>query len=210
MHLSRKLLLSAAAVAAAASIAGLGTYATFTGTTSASHTVSSGTLTIALGTAGGTANRLTIGASNIVPGDSLQRRVDLTNSGNVNLAAITLTTTAGSNNLLSSDATNGLQMKIERCSGTLGWRESATTPYTYTCDSLTPGDNLGTRASVLAQRAIVGSSLALTGMNALTAGGSDDMVLTTTLPSTADNTFQSLSNAITYTFNATQRAAAAQ
>ena len=69
------------------------------------------------------------------------------------------------------------------------------------------GDNTGTRSTVLARRAIVGSSLALTGMSALTAGNTDDMVVTVDLPSTADNTFQTKSATIQYTFTATQRAA---
>ena len=77
----RKLLVSLAIVAAAASIAGLGTFATFTSSTSASQSVSSGTVTIALGATGAATNRLTVGASNIAPGDTIQRSVDLINSG---------------------------------------------------------------------------------------------------------------------------------
>src|SRR5437016_747902 len=45
----RKALWSLAAVGAAASIAGLGTYASFTGTTSASQATTAGTITVALG-----------------------------------------------------------------------------------------------------------------------------------------------------------------
>lgn len=193
----KKILLSLAAVGAAASIAGLGTYATFTSSTSASDAIASGTVAIALGTGGSADNRLTIGATGLVPGDSLQRRVKLTNaSGNENLASITLTTTASPSTLLDTDATNGLQMKIERCAGT--WTESAV-PYTYTCS--------GAKSDVLAQRAIIGSTLALTGMVALTNGSTDDMVVTATLPSTAGNTFQTLSSTISYNFTGTQRAA---
>jgi len=88
----RKLLVSLAIVAAAASIAGLGTFATFTSSTSASQSVSSGTVTIALGATGAATNRLTVGASNIAPGDTIQRSVDLINSGSIDLSGITLTT----------------------------------------------------------------------------------------------------------------------
>jgi spore coat-associated protein N len=73
----RKLLVSLAVISAAASIAGLGTFATFTSSTSASQSVSSGTVTIALGATGASTNRLTVGASNIAPGDTIQRSVDL-------------------------------------------------------------------------------------------------------------------------------------
>jgi len=204
---SKKLLLSLAAVGVAAGIAGLGTFATFTSSTNASEAISSGTVSINLGTAGGSANRLTIGASGLVPGDTIQRRVQLTNpSGNQALASITLTTTATPSNVLTTDATNGLQMKIEKCAGTLGWHETVNgSVYTYTCDQSSPGDNAGARTTVLAQRAIIGSTLSLSNMSALAANSSDDMVVTVSLPSTADNTFQTLSSTVTYTFNATQR-----
>lgn len=207
---TKALLLGVSGVAIAGSMAGLGTFASFTGTTSASQTIASGTVAIALGSAGTADNRLTIGASGLVPGDSVQRRVKLSNaSGNENLASITLTTSASTSSLLDTDATNGLQMKIEKCAGTVGWTESAT-PYTYTCDSLVAGDGLGTRSSVLASRAVIGSNLALSGMSAVTAGTTDDMVVTVSLPSAADNTFQTKSSTILYTFTGTQRAATAK
>lgn len=206
---TKKLLLSLAAVGVAASIAGLGTYATFTDTasTTSDPTISTGTVDINLGAEGTADNRLSVGASGLVPGDSLQRRAKLTNAGNQNLASVVLTTSASASSLLTTDATNGLQMKIEKCTGTIGWTESIGAPYTYTCDAAVPADNLGVRSTVLASRAIIGADLALTGMSSLTAAGSDDMVVTVTLPSTADNTFQGLSSTIDYTFSATQRAA---
>ncbi|MEW6473981.1 MAG: TasA family protein [Actinomycetota bacterium] len=211
---TRNLLLSLIAIGATASIAGLGTFATFTSTTSAAQSISSGTVAITLGAAGSADNRLTIRATSLVPGDSLQRRVKLTNTaGNENLASITLgtvDTTTDPDTVLSTNATNGLQMKIEKCGGALGWTESALTPYTYTCDSLIAGDNAGTRTTVLARRAIIGSSLALSNLSALTAGNTDDMVVTVDLPSTADNTFQTKSATIEYTFTGTQRAGGAK
>lgn len=206
MSTSRKILLSVGAVGLAAGIAGLSTFATFTDTAAGSHTIASGTVDINLG-ASGVDNRLSVGATGMVPGDSLQRRAKLTNAGTQDLASVTLTTTASPSSLLDTDATNGLQMKLEKCAGALGWLESATTPYTYTCNSVTAGDNLGTRTTVLARRAVIGATIALASMSSLTAAGTDDMVLTVDLPSTTGNTFQNLSSTITYTFNATQRAA---
>ena len=61
-------------------------------------------------------------ASGLAPGDSF----DLANQGSLNLSAITLTTTATVTSLLDTDATNGLQMTIARCSTT--WTESGTSP----------------------------------------------------------------------------------
>ena len=99
-----KLLASAALLAAAAGAAGLGTFGSFTSTTSASESVSSGTVAIALGTAGTAANRLTVAATGVVPGDTIQRAVTLSNSGDQALSAITLTTTATTTSLLDTDA----------------------------------------------------------------------------------------------------------
>ncbi len=206
MKKSRKILLSIAAVGTAASIAGLGTFATFTDSDSATHTISSGTVNINLGAAGPD-NRLNVGATGLVPGDTLQRRVKLTNAGSENLASVTLTTVATTSSLLDTDATNGLKMKIEKCTGALGWRESVSTPYTYTCDALVAGDNAGVRSTVLARQAIIGSTLALSGMSSTTAGATDDMVVTVDLPSTAGDSFQGLTSTVQYTFDATQRAA---
>lgn len=195
-----RMLLSLAALGLAASIAGLGTYATFTSTTAATQTVSSGTVVIALG-ATGTANRLTVNATNIVPGDTMQRSADLSNTGNQNLASITLSTTATVSSLLDTDTTNGLQMVIDRCS--VPWSEAGTSPaFTYTCS--------GTTTSVLATRAIIGTNLALNNLNSVTAGALDHLRVTLTFPSIAGNTFQSLSSTIVYTFTGTQRAATNQ
>ncbi len=195
-----KLLASVAVLGAAASIAGLGTYATFTSSASASHTVSSGTVTVALG-AVGAANRLTVNATNIAPGDTMQRAFNLSNSGNIDFtAAPTLTTSTSPSSLLDTDGTNGLQMQIDKCS--VAWTEAGSSPaYTYTCS--------GSTSAVLASRAVVGSAISLSNVSDLVTAGSgpDYLKLTLTLPSGAGNTFQGLSSTLTYAFNATQRAA---
>jgi len=193
---TRKLLASVAVLGAAASIAGLGTFATFTSSTSASHTVSSGTVTIALGATGASTNRLTVGATAIAPGDTIQRSVDLINSGSLDLASVTLTTTAPTSSLLDTDATNGLQMVIDKCS--VAWTESGP-PFTYTCG--------GTTSSVLTTRPVIGSALALTNLSSLTSGTTDHLRVTLTLPSGAGNTLQNQSSTISYAFTGTQRAA---
>ena len=193
---SKKLLATVAVLGAAASIAGLGTYATFTSTTSQSHAISSGTVTIALGTTGASTNRLNIGASGLAPGDTIQRSVDLINSGSLDLASVTLTTTAAPSSLLDTDATNGLQMVIDKCS--VAWTESGP-PYTYTCG--------GTTSSVVASRAVIGSAMALSSLGVTTAGATDHLRVTLTLPSGAGNTLQNQSSTISYAFTGTQRAA---
>jgi predicted ribosomally synthesized peptide with SipW-like signal peptide len=195
---THKLLATVAVLGAAASIAGLGTYATWTSTTSENHTISSGTVTIALGAQGAATNRLNIGASGLAPGDTVQRSVDLINQGSIDLASVTLTTTAPTSSLLDTDATNGLQMVVDKCSQ--AWSEAGTAPaYTYTCG--------GTTSSVLASRAVIGSNLSLSNLGSTTAGATDHLRVTLTLPSAADNSVQGKTSTINYAFTGTQRAA---
>ena len=195
---THKLLATVAVLGAAASIAGLGTYATWTSTTSENHTISSGTVTIALGATGAATNRLNVNASALAPGDTVQRSADLTNSGSIDLASVTLTTSASPSSLLDTDATNGLQMVIDKCSQ--AWTEAGTAPaYTYTCG--------GTTSSVLASRAVIGSNLSLSNLGVTAPGATDHLRVTLTLPSGAPNTLQNQSSTITYAFTGTQRTA---
>lgn len=60
---------------------------------------------------------------------------------------------------------------------------------------------------MLASRAVIGSALALANLGSLTAGATDRLRLTLTLPSGAGNTFQGLSSTIAYAFTGTQRTA---
>src|SRR5215468_1281281 len=186
---ARKLLLTLAALGAAASIAGLGTFATFTSSTSTSNTIASGTLTLTA-----PFSRLGTGASPIAPGDTMQRAIDLSYSGTISFASATLTTSASPTSLLDTDATNGLQIAIDKCSQ--AWTEAGP-PYTYTCG--------GSTSTVLASRALIGSGLALSNLT-LTAGATDHLRVTLTFPSGAGNTLQNQSSTVSYTFSGTQRA----
>jgi len=196
----RKLLLTLGALGVAGALAGMGTFATFTATTSASQSVSSGTVVIALGSTGAATNRLTVNAAGVVPGDTIQRSFDLSNTGSQDLASIALTTSASPSSLLDTDATNGLQMVIDRCS--VAWTESGSSPaFTYSCS--------GSTTTIVTSRAVIQSSLSLAGLSALTAAGTDHLRLTLTFPGTAGNTFQGLSSTLTYSFLGTQRAGTA-
>jgi spore coat-associated protein N len=185
----RKLLLSIAALGAAASIAGFGTFATFTSSTSASHTIASGTLSLTA-----PFSRLGTGASPIAAGDTMQRAVDLSYSGSISFGSATVTTSATTSSALDTDATNGLQIAIDRCSQ--AWTESGP-PYTYTCG--------GSTSSVLASRALIGSNVALSNLT-LTAGVTDHLRVTVSFPSAAGNTLQNQSSTVSYTFTGVQRA----
>jgi spore coat-associated protein N len=194
----KRIVLSIALVMLAAGMIGLGAFATFTSTTSASHSVTTGTVTIALGATGASTNRLNVDASGVAPGDTMQRSFDLINQGSLDLASITLTTSAPTSSLLDTDATNGLQMVIDRCS--VAWTEAGSSPaFTYTCS--------GSTSTVLASRAVIGTNLALANLGALSAGVTDRLRLTLTLPATADNSFQTKTSTLQYSFTGTQRAA---
>ncbi|MDP2772526.1 MAG: hypothetical protein Q8O61_03135, partial [Nocardioides sp.] len=76
---------------------------------------------------------------------------------------------------------------------------------TLSCDG-------GSVTTVIAARPVAGANLDLapvkTALN--TAGAKSELRLTLSLPTTADNTFQGLSDAVKFTFDATQRAAQAR
>ena len=194
MRLSlQKIVLSIAVLGAAAAIAGLGTFATFTSSTSATHTIASGTLSLTA-----PFSRLGTGASPIAAGDTMQRAIDLNYAGSIAFSTVTLTTSASPSSLLDTDATNGLQMVIDKCS--VAWTESGP-PYTYTCG--------GSTSSVLGSRALIGTDLALSNLT-LTAGATDHLRATITFPSAAGNTFQNQSSTLSYAFTGTQRAGQSQ
>jgi hypothetical protein len=202
---TKKVLLSVAALAATAGIAGVGTYANFTGSTSASQTVSTGTMTLALG-ASGPSNRLSVNASGFAPSDSMQRAVNLSVSGTVGLASINLTTTdtTATPTILSTDATDGLQIKVDRCP--VAWAETAVgSGFTYTCAA---------PVAVIARTSVVGAARAMNNM-LVAAGDINYLRVTIDLPSTADDTFQNTvaspkSATISELFTGVQRAGISQ
>ncbi len=198
-----KVLASTVLLGAAASVAGLGTFGTFTSTTSASASVASGTVKIDVGAgaATGGVNRLSVAATGLVPGDTVSRALTLGNTGDQALAGIGLTTTASPSSKLDTDATLGLQLSVEACSAAWNESGSATTGYTYSCPTT------ATRSTVLASRPVIGSTPALGNLTALTAGKTDNLVVKMTLPEAADNTFQGQSSTFSFSFTGTQRGA---
>ena len=173
--------------------------ATFTSTTNVSQPVASGTVAFAPIATSAAGQRLSVAATDIAPGDTIQRAVTLTNTGSVDMlpGSVNLTTTASPSSLLDTGA-NGLTMTIDKCS--VPWTESAA-PYTYTCS--------GTTTSTLASRPVIGSSIALSGLTT-TAATPNHLRVTLTLPAAADNTYQGQSSTIGYVFVGQQRAATAR
>lgn len=206
---TKKLLLSLGVLGTACGIAGLGTFATFTSTTSASQTVTAGTVAVSLGAAGTSANRLTVNATGLVPGDTISRAVQLTSTSSDPLGSVSITTSATVSSLLNTDTTNGLKLTVQRCS--TAWTENATLApaYTYTC----PGSSsyvlgaAGTSGGV----AVIQTAAPLPGLAALSAAGSvDNLMVTLYLPTSAPNTMQSASSTLQFSFTGTQRAGTAR
>ena len=194
---SRKVIGSLAVVGTAAAVAGLGTFGTFTDSTApVSTTVQTGTVDINLAQPSG-AVTIPATVSGFVPGDSMTRAVNLSNNGTSALSSISLGSTSTASNALVTDATNGLQLSVKACS--VAYIGVGTT--TPTCS--------GTERSLYSGAAVVASS-ALTGLSSMNAGGTDYLVFTVSLPTTAGNAFQGLSAPLSITFTGVQRNAAAQ
>jgi hypothetical protein len=118
-----------------------------------------------------------INISNLVPGDTANRTVTLTNTGNTGFTytgAISSTATTA----LWTDTTNGLQVTVHR---------GATLLYTGAL-----------------------KNLALAASGTIAAAGTDTLTFDFSLPSTAGNSMQTLSQDFTITYTATQLAGTAR
>jgi spore coat-associated protein N len=189
-----KAIVSGGLIALTAAGVGGAAFAAFTATSTASQAQSSGTMSFADISASAAGQRLSVDATNIAPNDTIQRAVTLENTGSIDMLSASLTTVATTTSALDTDATNGLQMVVDQCS--VPWTESAF-PYVYTCG--------GTTTTVVASRPVIGSGVALPGIDT-TAGAANHLRVTLTFPGTAGNTLQDLDSVIDFTFDGVQRA----
>ncbi len=224
----RKIALSIALLLAAAAALVGGAFATFTDSVTAGpQAITSGTIKLAVGPV----NDVATGATNIAAGDWISREADL-NSTAATIAdkEITLKFSAPvTHSLLNEDPTNGLQVSVQSCSEAWKRKEGAKPPaFEYTC---TPGAkevkiNGAATASV---SALETTAEPLTPLNSLATGGQDYLVFKLELPATAPGNLgehaacsgalggtektenlEGCSSTLTYTFQATQRAAIPQ
>ncbi len=196
---TRKVIGSLAIVGTAAAVAGLGTFGTFTdSTTPVSTTVQTGSVDINLAQPGG-AVAIPATVSGFLPGDSMSRAVNLSNNGSSALSSITLSSSSTASNALVTDGVNGLQLTLKSCS--VAYTQNGTTAPTYTCS--------GTEKTVYSGPAVQTNSV-LSGLNSTAAGGTDNLVFTVSLPTSAGNTFQNLSAPLSITFTGVQRNGSAQ
>lgn len=182
-------------VGMAGSTVSYGTFATFTAqATSSGNTFSTGSLTLTTLPADLSARFST---SNLKPGDSVPRQIQITNpAGNINATLslqVTSTTTA---TLLSTDTTNGMRFSIDECS--VAWTGADGTALTCSGGTLT--------SNVVADRAIITPAGTALTPAALNSGTTRYFRVTPRLPDTAGDTFKALSETFTFTFTATQLA----
>ena len=111
---TRTVLGSLAVLGSAAAVAGLGTFGTFTdSTTPISTQVASGTVSIDLTQPAAPIPAVTTG---LLPGDSIARTVTLRNDGDSPLSSVALGVTTTNPSVLTTDTVHGLQLALQSCS----------------------------------------------------------------------------------------------
>jgi hypothetical protein len=184
-------------LAAAAAVAGLGTFGTFTdSTTPISTNVASGSVSIDVSQQGYTVPVTTAG---FVPGDSMTRAVDLVNDGTSPLGQVSLASSATTASVLTSDATNGLQLSVRSCADAWTQGGTAAAP-TFSCS--------GPVTTLYSGRAVMDAPLA--GVASLQPGRVDHLVFSLTLPASAGDSFQTKSATLGLTFTGVQRGGTAR
>ena len=116
-----------------------------------------------------------ISITNLVPGDTANRTVTITNSGNAGFTYVGAASATAATALW-TDTTNGLQVSVKR---------GATVLYTGAL-----------------------KNLAIPASGTIAPAGTDTLTFDFSLPTTADNTFQTLTQDFTITYTATQLAGA--
>jgi hypothetical protein len=194
---ARKIVASVGVLGAAVAVAGLGTFGSFTDSTTPIATqVATGTVSINVTQPGAT---IPVTTSGFVAGDSISRAVDLVNDGSAALSQVSLASVATVPSILTTDATNGLRLTVEDC--TVPWTQGGTAQSpTYTCG--------GGLSSPYSGRAVMDSPLG--SVASLAAGGVDHLLLNVSLPSSAGNTLMGQSSTLGLTFTGVQRDGAAR
>ena len=186
---------SVGVLAAAAAVAGLGTFGAFTDSTAAlDSNVATGTVSIDLGAPAQQIDFPDV-AGGWQPGDRSFMVVDLVNTGTSALSSVTLDVSAATSSLLDTDTTNGLQLTIDGCDS--AWD---TTGGQYSC--------AGTVTHHYTGPVVLSEELA--GAASLVPGGVDHLLATVALPETAGNEFMGARTELGILFTGTQRTGTAR
>ncbi|NYD58568.1 hypothetical protein BKA08_002806 [Nocardioides marinisabuli] len=193
---------SVALVAGATAVAGLGTFGSFTSSTDAAEVVSSGETKIEL--AGQGAQGLDVAAVNLVPGDTVERAVQLTRAGTTEgfgSVALSTTSAAATPSILTTNAKDGLQLSIDQCA----------TPWVKAADSKRM-TCAGPVTSVLSSVPVIAANRDLAKVTETLNGETkvSNLRITLALPQAANNDFQLKTDTVKFVFDATQRAAEAR
>lgn len=190
-----KLLGSATLIAAAAGVAGLGTFGAFTSTTAVDQQVSSSDVTLSTATE---ASPLGVPVAGFIAGDAIHKSVTLVRSGE-QFGTINLTTTAAASSVLTTDTALGLQMAVDQCS--VAWVKAGPTGE-LTCS--------GTQTVALASRPAVSPLAPLaSGVSAAlnaSAGAKAYLRVSLNLPLLATDAFENKTATVNFQFDATSRA----
>ena len=190
-----KVIGSVGVLAAAAAVAGLGTFGAFTDSTAAlDSSVGTGTVSIDLA-----APAQEIDFPHVdggwQPGDRSFMVLDLVNTGTSALASVDLQVTALTSSVLDADRTNGLQLTIDGCDQ--AW---STVGGVYSCSGSVTHHYTG--PVVLHEQLPAAASLE--------PGGRDHLLATVTLPQTAGNGFMGARSELGILFTGTQRTGTAR
>ena len=192
---ARKVAGSVAVLGDAPAVAGLGTYSTFTDSTSPVTTgVGTGVLSLDLTGHGGAAVTAPFEGGALLAGDSVSRPLDLVNDGTTAFGSVTMRMSATSSSVLDTDAANGLQLEMQQCA--VAWTRGAGS---WSC---APGAGTVYSGPMVVTRA-------LTGAASLTPGGVDHLLLTASLPASASSSsYQGRASTLSLVFDGVQRAGA--
>jgi hypothetical protein len=182
-------------------------WAAFAGTATVSQSASSaGDLKLTI-PASGASNRMSIDVSDLYPGVSRYRVIDLTIAGSLDYADLYMMDHCSSQScgsLITNTGNKGIQLTVDRCS--VAWTEAGSSPdYTYSCG--------GTQANVLASDNLLAfltdpaEKDFITANMLLTAGSVNHLRFTFTLPTTALAAMQSQTGTMQFTFEGDVRAA---
>lgn len=186
-------------------LVGSSVFASLTATaTSTSQSVSTGTLKFtqaASGVAGLTAGFATA-VTSVAPGDTINRFIDITNGGTLAGQNVTLKVVDGTPTVLTTDATNGLQVTVKECTVAYTTGTGACSGTETSVLALTPANTLLTAQAATFSSTAAGAVVHAKFIISLPAGSEN--TANGVLPA---GTVQGLTSALTWTFTEAQRTA---
>jgi spore coat-associated protein N len=200
---AKQVLVALLLLAVGSATAVVGTSSTFTDTDTRTQNSASGTFNIDLSDPLAT-SQFSAAVSGMAPGDFADRLVDLTNTGSINLASVAVAVTTPTSSLLDTDATNGLQLEIDKCS--VAWTQ-ASSGVVAACGGVGGATTLTAMAAISSLKATGPSYTA--SLTSLTGGGAVDRLRFHYSLPTASTGTAGLSSVIVYTVTATQAAGGA-